>query len=147
MVRKRMDDTTDTQMKRGRWRGKKFSWVVKNQPDYILWIRARIPECAPELFKLVQFADLLQIDRTKPTFHLLTQIHAFETKWDRLRKAHTAWLNVGIPITNLQIGEPTKYTYSINQNGLISYFLPCTLCKVLAIRGYPFLCNSRAPPR
>ena len=116
MVRKRMDDTTDTQMKRGRWKGKRFSWVVKNQPDYILWIRARIPECAPELFKLVQFADLLQIDRTKPTFHLLTQIHAFETKWDRLRKAHTAWLNVGIPISNLQIGEPTKYTYSSDKS-------------------------------
>ena len=107
-----MDDTADKIMEYGQWRGKMFSWIVKNEPDYIQQAQQRVPKCAADLFKLVQYAELLQIDRTKPTEHLLNQIRGFEQKWEALRQDHLAWTNAtDIPVINLQTNytEPKEY--------------------------------------
>ena len=115
-----MDDTTDKQMKFGQWRGKMFSWIVKNEPEYVQYAILSVPQCAPDLFKLAQFSDLLQLDRTQPTPHLLNQIHGFEEKWNALRQDHLAWINAtDIPVTNLPIKacpEPKEYTYSTDKS-------------------------------
>ena len=114
-----MDDTSDKKMEFGQWKGKVFSWIVKNKPDYVQFALLRVPNCAPDLFKLAQFSDLLQIDRTQPTLDLLNQIRGFEQKWDPLRLDHLAWINASdIQVTNLQTDspEPKEYTYSVDKS-------------------------------
>ena len=114
-----MDDTTDKQMEFGQWRGKMFSWIVKNEPEYVQFALLRVPQCSSDLFKLAQYADMLQIDRTKPTLHLLNQIRGFEQKWDAFRLEHLAWKNAtDIPVTNLPTDYPApkEYTYSTDKS-------------------------------
>ena len=112
MVRE-MDDTADKKMEFGQWRGKMFSWIVKNEPNYIQSAQQRVPKCSSDLFKLAQYAEMLQIDRTKPVKHLLNQIRGFEQKWEALRREHLAWKNAtDIAATNL----PINYIYSVDKS-------------------------------
>ena len=109
MVRK-MNDTSDKRMEYGEWRGKMFSWIAKNKPNYIEQSQKQVPRCSIHLFRLVQYAEMLQIDRTQPTEQLLTQLRGFEQKWDALRQEHLAWKNVtDIPDINFPTESPTYH--------------------------------------
>ncbi len=67
-------------------KGKKFSWIVANKPDIIVWAQRKLPECSTDLFRLVQYEEYQRVlMSTKPL-----RLRTFENKWIKLREAHHA---------------------------------------------------------
>ena len=80
------DDTLNINLMK--CKGKKFSWIVANKPDIIVWGQRKIPECSTDLFRLVQYEDYCRTRR------MTTQraLRAFEEKWNLLREKHYSYL-------------------------------------------------------
>ena len=55
--------------------GQKFSWIVRNAPEYVRFAKSLLPDCGVDLLRLVEFAEFIEL----------------KERWRMRRRKQRAW--------------------------------------------------------